>query len=181
MCIQARYVESMLCVLFTAAALAGGGIAAPRSGWWVDAGAGIGLSAPLLAAWPLGDASIGAWFGPYDDDYAIGRYTGVGVGVRPGVLGTPSLPGAALIEVRRGLDLLVVGAHVFAAAGPMFDGDHAALIEVGGGAKGRFRPTGRYVGWQVRARAGAAIGQGVAAEAGLTLGVELASPWGASR
>ena len=181
MCIQARYGESMLCALFTAAALAGGGIASPRSGLWADAGAGVSASGDPIAVSPGADVSIGAWFGPYDDDYAIGRYTGIGMAVRPEIRGGAFAPGSAVIEVRRGIDLLVVGAHVFAAAGSTLDRDPSAVIEIGGGAKGRLRPTGRYVGWQVRARVGAAVGPRVTPEAGVTLGVEFASPWGPSR
>lgn len=153
-------------------ALAASGLADQRAGAWVDAHAGLGLAGAPAAVGFGSDASVGVWSGRYDPDYALGRYVGVGVGVRTGPRGHL----AGLLEVRRGVDLLIMGLHGFGAVG--WDlGLDAPLAEVGFGVKARVRPTGRFVGWELRVRAGAEFADQVRPVGGVTLGAAFAGPW----
>lgn len=163
----------LLLVLWPAAASA---LPTTRSGPYVDALVGAMGTVPLSGglSW---EAGAGWWFGPYDEDYAIGRFTSVGVGLRQDLRGG-ALFTALPVEVRRGLDVIVLGGHGFLAAGPTFAGDDVgALVEGGAGVKGRFRFSGPFVGYVLRARLGAEIGGGdVIGRGALTLGVEWAAP-----
>lgn len=153
-------------------ALAGSGLADPRAGAWADVHAGLGVGGAPFTAGFGSDASAGVWVGRYDPDYALGRYLGAGLGLRTGPDGLV----AGMVEVRRGVDLLIVGLHGFGAAGWDFGGS-APLVEVGLGVKARVRPTGRFVGWEVRLRGGAEFADVVHPVGALTLGASFAGPW----
>lgn len=84
------------------------GLAGPAAGVQVDLGAGLGVGdLPWTpgVGWTL---AVGGWWGRYDEEGALGRHVAVLARVRQdlqqGELRT--YPG---LEVRRGIDLLVVG------------------------------------------------------------------------
>lgn len=164
-----------------AASPALGAISVPRQGFYVDAGAGGMLGDVPLAAGLGWQGGIGAWWGRYDDEYALGRFTSVGVGARGGVW--EGAPLAIVAEARKGTDIFVIGWHGFLAGGATFgDEGLGAVAEAGVGVKGRFRFSGPLVGYQLRVHGGATLGaEGVGALALLTLGVEIAAPFTAVR
>ncbi len=153
-------------------ALAASGLADQRAGAWADAHAGLGVGGAPAGVGFGTDSSVGVWSGRYDPDYALGRYVGVGLGLRTGPDGLL----AGMLEVRRGVDLLIVGLHGFGAAG--WDlGAGAPLAEIGLGVKARVRPTGRFVGWELRLRGGAEFADTVRPVGCVTLGAAFAAPW----
>lgn len=143
-----------------------------QHGPYLHAGPGlaIGIGSPVQV-WPAWRAGGGWWLGRYDEVYALGRYTAVGLDVRQGwrrgVLSTQPM-----LEVRRGTDVLVIGYHAFLAAGPEFAGGELGLVALlGAGLKWRFKP---HLGLMLR------VGGGVAWMDGATSGrgvVELNLEW----
>lgn len=155
----------------------------PRNGPYVHAGGGaLGGGAPFAVA-PAWEAGAGVWFGPYDEEYALGRFTSVGVGARQDFRG--GAPVTALVgEVRRGTDVLVVGWHGFVAGGALTAGGAwGALGEAGVGGRLRVRQLGtRYLGVSVRAHGGVeAIAGAIGPRAMLTVGLELSRPFRVTR
>ncbi len=143
-----RRVLALLVLLLPSTAAA---LSQPRQGPYVDVSGG--LSAELLptALGPEWGLSAGWWWGEYDDVYALGRYTALGLTLRQAWVagGLRTLP---QVEVRRGTDVLVVGYHAFLSAGPeLGERGLGAVALIGGGAKMRFTP---HVGLGVRVAAG---------------------------
>lgn len=106
----------MLALALVASASA---LTSPQSGPGAELAVGLGLGGERVAAHVGGVAAVGWWFGHYDDQYSLGRYWWVGPAVRadwrPGGVRI-----APLLEVRRGVDLLVVGVAPLIAAGPVW-------------------------------------------------------------
>jgi len=126
-----------------------------RSGPVFDLAAGAGFDAPPVAGGVSGLVGFGWWVGPYDDSYAIGRFWSVGgvarVASRPG-----GLRATPLLEVRRGVDLIVASWHGFLSAGPMIqasDGQSVVGASVRTGFGAEFR-TSRFWGLTLRVEAG---------------------------
>lgn len=136
---------------------------------------------PAMAARPVGFAgagqlSLGWWVGPYDDDYALGRFWAVAVTGRVDVLPRDgSLRVAPLLEIRRGMDLIVLAPHAFVAGGPVLTGDTLGwTARAGGGLK--FRRTKTF-GFTGRLEAGMdGVGAALSPVVGLTLGVGWSTP-----
>ncbi|MCA9569522.1 MAG: hypothetical protein KC656_16865 [Myxococcales bacterium] len=102
----------------------------PMSGPSLELGIGGGVASGGGAG--SAHASLGWWFGRYDDEYALGRFTAllatprVDVGSRG-----PTLTG--LVELRRAMDLFVVAPYWMLAAGPTIAEDGLGVAVRGGG------------------------------------------------
>jgi hypothetical protein len=144
-----------------------------RYGLTVDLGGGIGWEAARTAG--LARAATSYWWGRYDEEYALGRYFALGADLTAGFAsGAPS--GRGLIQVRRGVDLLVVGWHLGLGAGPAL----ASSGTLGGAARAelgvRLRRS-RTVAFALRLDAGADWLDGAVHPAGgATLGLSLGGP-----
>src|SRR5262245_53965819 len=82
----------------------------------VDLAAGLGIRDVPVHPGLGGQLSLGWWLGTYDDQYAFGRYWGLGTTLRADwhPTGTALAP---MLEVRRGLELFVAGIAPFVAGG----------------------------------------------------------------
>jgi hypothetical protein len=103
-------------------------VTADRLGGYVDYGVGPALGRGLGTS--LG---VGVWRGKYDDELSFGRFWSLGLAVSQG-WDPDAIATSWMLEARRGLDLIVVGVHGFAAAGPMLLGDEPGLSARVGGA-----------------------------------------------
>lgn len=146
-----------------------------RSGPYLGAGAGGFATVPLAGGFGW-EANGGWWSGKYDEAYAIGHFTSLGAGLRQDVReGGPHT--AAVVELRRGFDVIVAGAHGSLAAGPVFGDEVGVLAEAGAGAKLRLRFSGPFLGYVVRARVGVEhVAGDTVAHGGLTVGLEWSAP-----
>lgn len=160
---------SLLAVLLFAAAPAVAQTSA-QTGLWYEGSGGIGLGgAPLQSSWTT-RGGLGLWWGNYDDRLALGRSWGVGAAVRyePG-RGVPRI--APSVELRRQIDLLVIGLRWRVQAGPEWHGATlGAGARVGGTLVVRPRP---WLGPMIDVEAGASYIAGrvrpaVALSVGLT-------------
>jgi hypothetical protein len=151
-----------------------------QSGPSLDLAAGLGLRGAPVSAALGGDLSLGWWIGTYDDQYAFGKYWWLGasgrVDWRPDALGiTP------MVEVRRGLELFVVGVAPFVGAGPVLSvvsggGDVPVGLTGRAGVMVKMRRT-RFLGISLRLEAGADVVGGSPSFAGGALfGVSWARP-----
>ncbi len=148
----------------------------PRSGPTLELGTGPALAGRPAGFALAGQGSAGWWFGTYDDDYALGRVWAVVATARVDYLTSRGqVRITPMLEVRRGMDLLVLAPHFFVAGGAVVDdGSIGASARVGGGLK--FRRT-RRTGFIARLGAGADLVAGkIAPAVGLTLGVGWSSP-----
>lgn len=141
-----------------------------------DLAVGLGLrGAPVRPALG-GQLSVGWWTGVYDDQYAFGRYWWVGPTVRadwrPDGFGL-----SPMLEIRRGLELIVVGVAPFLAGGLTIDPDQEVLGFTGrGGVQLKFRRT-RYWGISLRVEAGVdVVDSAVGFAGGVLLGPSFARP-----
>lgn len=131
---------------------------------------------------------LGIWVGRYDDDMALGRHWGFAVTARQDWITPPSHPvgllrTAPMFEIRRGLDLLVVGFSGFIAGGPLLETQAKATAlsggtaRIGGNVKWRFHASW---GLNLRVEAGVDVfdeASGpirVGGQLGVTLGIEFA-------
>ncbi len=123
-------------------------------------------------AWQL---DAGLWFGKHDPAYAIGKFSGVGVSVRQSWMRS-SLVTEPMIELRRGMDIVVVSPVIYVAGGPQIrDGGVGATMLIGGSAK--YRRTARF-GITGHLELGASVFDGTWGFRGnLGFGVEWSSPW----
>lgn len=139
-------------------------------GAWLDGSGGLAAGAPPFYAGIGGRGSTGVWWGNYDDRMALGRSWGVGASVRledhPDALRV-----APMVELRRQVDLLVVGLRWRAQVGPEWHGSDLGVgARIGGTVKVRPRP---WIGPTLDLDLGAAWVQGeVRPSAILSLGVE---------
>lgn len=140
-------------LILALAPVAAHAITQPSHGLYVGAAGGVAAELGPARAGPGWQVGAGWWWGRYDEVYALGQFTSVGVTLRQSFLdgGLRSTP---QLEVRRGSDVLVVGYHAFLGVGPEIRPDGAGVSALlGGGAKWRFTP---HWGIGVRAGAGAA-------------------------
>lgn len=159
-------------LLLLALSTAQAAITADRTGGYVDVTGGFATAGgPAFAA----HLSFGAWRGKYDEDLSFGRFWGGGLTLRQDWR-SGGLRTAYLLEARRGMDLVVVGAHGFVAGGPLLVQGGAAGEELGatgrlGGAV-EFRRS-RTLGVALRLEGGVdAVGGAVTPAAAVTLGVQ---------
>lgn len=164
----------MLVALLTSA------LAGPFDTALVEAGVGVsGVERPLGPAlsWHAGlHWAFGSWLSA---DRLTGRYHALGVLLRQDVAwadGAAHVRTAPMLTYRRGLHLLVAGAHVTASAGPLFASDtvlphHLAggTVRLGLGASWR-----AAIPWMVALRfeAGADVTDQVTPVLGLSIGFE---------
>lgn len=156
----------------------GGSLSRPRAGPGVDLGAGIGWSGRPVAV--AGQLSVGGWTGRYDDDFAIGRHWWIGATGRLRASAS-RVEVAPVLEVRRGIDLLVAGVQGFVAGGPVIDvagSEPARPVGFTGmaGIVGRYRRT-RHVSLTLRLEGGVdVVGGQVGPVVGALIGVGWARP-----
>jgi hypothetical protein len=153
----------------------------PQSGPTIELGVGPAMGARPAGFAAAGQLSLGWWFGPYDDDYALGRFWAVAATGRIDVVTRDgSVRLAPMLEIRRGMDLFVLAPHGFIAAGPLLaDGGVGVTARAGGGLK--FRRT-RKLGFTGRLEAGVDYLAGsYSPVVGLTLGGGWSSPVGQGR
>lgn len=150
-----------------------------RSGPSFDLAAGGSFLAPPVLGGVSGFASLGWWDGNYDDSYAIGRYWSAQLNGRVDYLPAADLRIAPTFEVRRGLDLVVVGWYVGGGGGPLLVPTDDGL-QIGAGGRlafgAEFRRT-RFLGFTARIEAGAdVVGGAVAGCASMMLGGQFSRP-----
>jgi hypothetical protein len=180
--------EASMRALLTALALAlplsaSAELSRPTAGWWLHVGGGLGAGDRPFRPGVGWHAGVGGWFGRYDDACAIGRHVGLGLEVRQDVQlhpGARELRTAPMLEVRRGIDLLVVGVRVSVLGGPLITTPFGApsrvdggTVRVAGAVHYRFVPR---VSAYVRLEAGVDVVDVVQPALGVLLGVELAAP-----
>jgi len=160
-----------------------------QSGPTLELGVGPALGGAPAGFELAGQASVGWWFGPYDDDYALGRFWAAAITTRAGYTTSGgALTLTPLLELRRGMDLFVVAPHFLIAGGPVIglggpaSGTPIGIAgRVGGGLKLRRTPR---TGFIARLAGGLDYTPGVgtlAASVTLTLGVGWSSPVGSKR
>jgi hypothetical protein len=145
-----------------------------QTGLWLDAQPGLGLGGQPFGATFGVRGSVGVWRGNYDDAFALGRSWGWGASVRVDFRGD-STRVAPMLELRRTLDLLVLGLRWRVMAGPEWEGDKLGVgARVGGTVKVRPSP---FVGPTLDLEAGAAWIDGrVGPRIALSLGIGGAFP-----
>jgi hypothetical protein len=129
-------------------------LTAVQSGPGIDLAAGLGVGGHPVGAAVGGQLSLGWWTGTYDDQYAFGRYWWVGptgrVDWRPDTLRI-----APLLEIRRGIELIVVGLSFGAAAGPLVRIEEASDVGWTARAIGQAKlRRSRFWGFSLRLEAG---------------------------
>ncbi|MEZ4322136.1 MAG: hypothetical protein R3F61_31985 [Myxococcota bacterium] len=150
-----------------------------QSGPTLELGVGPALGGAPARFAVGGQLSAGWWVGPYDDDYALGRFWAVAVTGRVDLeTATGAIRVAPLLELRRGMDLFVVAPHFFVAAGPVLTVTERSATgvtgRVGGGLK--LRRT-RKLGITARLGGGVDyVAQRLSPAVGLTFGVGWSSP-----
>lgn len=162
----------MLLLAALLAALPAHALQSRQSGPMLELGVGPAMAARPVGFAGAGQLSLGWWVGPYDDEYALGRFWALVVTGRIDALPRDgSVRIAPLLELRRGVDLFVLAPHGFVAAGPLIVADGGALGatgRVGGGLKFRRSKT---LGFTGRLEAGADwVGGVVSPVVALTLG-----------
>jgi hypothetical protein len=144
----------------------------------VDLGVGLGVGAPFQPRLG-GHLGLGWWVGTYDDQYAFGKYWAFGPSVRFDLVpGTWSA--APMFEIRRGVELIVVGVAPFVAGGPVLASVEGAEPALGWTARTgvnlKLRRT-RFWGLTARLELGAeGVGGNVGFAGGLLLGGAFARP-----
>ena len=151
-------------------------LTAHQTGPLVDLAAGAGFGGAPLAVGPAGELSLGWWSGVYDDQYAFGHYVAIVANGRVDWRRS-ALVVAPTLEVRRGLELIVVGLYGGLGGGLVATSDGSALgwtARASGGAKLR---RSRFVGLSVRLEAGVdGVGDAIGFAGGALLGVSYARP-----
>ncbi|MBX2798213.1 MAG: hypothetical protein KTR31_11100 [Myxococcales bacterium] len=151
-----------------------------QSGPGFDLAAGLGMGGAPVRAGLGGQLSAGWWTGRYDEAYALGRYWWVGV---TGRVDTPfdGATVAPMLEIRRGVEVLVGGLHGFVSGGPVqfvvSEGPAPALgWTARAGVAGKFRRS-RFVGLTLRLEGGANVVAGKpSAVVGVLVGLSYARP-----
>lgn len=160
-------------------------LAEPQVGPLVEVVGGFGAGgAPFHPGFGAA-ATVHLWAGRYDDQYAIGRYWSVGPTFRADyTLATSTTPAALrlapLFEVRRGLELIVVGLNGFVGGGPLFVAPDDGELTLGATARaglGLEYRRSRFWGVAVRLEGGADfVGDSVGAVAGALVGFQFSRP-----
>lgn len=145
-----------------------------QTGMWVDAVPGLGLGGDPFGATLSLRGSVGVWRGNYDDVFALGRSWGYGAAVRVDLRGE-STRIAPMLELRRAIDLFVIGLRWRVMAGPEWEGAKLGIgARVGGTLAYRPSP---YIGPALDIEAGAAWVDGrVGPRGALSLGIAGAFP-----
>ena len=144
----------------------------------LDLAAGLGFR-PIPVQPALGGAaSFGWWTGTYDDQFSFGKYWWVGATAR--IDWRPDATGLTpMIEIRRGLELIVAGIAPFVAGGPVLTLDPAGAPLGYTGRAGlmlKFRRT-RFWGISARLSGGVdGIGGRVGFGGGVLFGASFARP-----
>jgi hypothetical protein len=167
------------------------GLSAQQSGLALHIGGGLGLGDGPITPGIGWTAGLGGWVGKYDDAFSLGRHIGFGVVVRQDIqlhAARSGLRTTTLLQVHRGIDLLVIGLQLGGAAGPLFETPTGqptqfagVAARITGLAKYRFKP--RW-GLFLRFEAGADVytptvggdPTRVYGAAGTMLGIEFATP-----
>ncbi len=142
-------------------------------GTWIDVAGGLApdTSPGAHLGW---QASVGSWFGPYDNAYAIGRYHGLGLTLRQDLVPDDLRSGLEL-EYRRGMDIIVVGLYGYAAAGAqLVDQQAGATAHLGAGTRLRFLP---HYSLTLRLDLGIGTAPQLHGSVGLVLGFGWTRPW----
>lgn len=169
-------------IVFLASALAQSTLGGPAHGALAELSVGLGLGdAPITAG--LGwQAAVAGWWGRYDDAYAIGRRWSVGLRVRQDIQPQTAreVRTAPMLEVRRGIDLLVLGIHAGVAGGPLLSSNaeqpHGLIggtARAFGGATWRTSPSW---GVQLQVEAGVDVSTRAQPSIGVLLGVAAFAP-----
>ncbi|MFT7520561.1 MAG: hypothetical protein ACI9MC_002710 [Kiritimatiellia bacterium] len=142
-----------------------------QTGIWFDAHGGLAIGGTPIKAGLGYRGSVGILQGNYDRSYALGRSWGIGATVHHHV----DRHLATMLEVRRHIDLLVLGVRLRAMAGPEWEqGKMGATARVGAGLK--IRPT-PIIGPTIDIEGGASYIDGVVSPRfGVHLGVEISIP-----
>lgn len=108
-----------------------------QSGPTIEIGIGPSMVGPPVQFAVAGQLSLGWWFGPYDDSYALGRFNAVVLTQRlDWIPAGNTFRYAPQLELRRGMDLLAVAPHYAIAGGPLLAGGTVGFTaQVGGGLK----------------------------------------------
>lgn len=147
-----------------------------QSGPTLELGVGPSMVGPPVRFAVSGQLSLGWWFGPYDDSYALGRFNAIVLTQR--LDWTPSgnaFRYAPQLELRRGMDLLAAAPHYAIAGGPLIAANTVGFTaQLGGGVKIR---RSRRVGIVLRLMGGVDWIAGRFAPAlNLTLGAGYSTP-----
>lgn len=146
---------------------------ANQRGVWLEASPSV-----VVGDWPITGAfgartSVGFWKGNYDRDLALGRSWGLGlstlwINAQDGHVVAPA------VELKRSVDLIVVGYRWRVNAGPeVQNGEWGGHLSVGGTFKYRPRP---WIGPTLDAQLGAVYREGqIQPRAVVSLGVEMVS------
>jgi hypothetical protein len=159
-------------------------LAGRQSGVWAHVAGGLGAGDNPFRAGVGWSAAVGGWFGKYDDSFSLGRHVGIGLAVRQDLIFRPDeriLRTAPMLQVHRGIDLLVVGLELGGTVGPLLETTLGGPTRVTGGTarvvgalKYRFVPN-----WSLFARLDAGVDvetDAVQASLGFLLGFQLAVP-----
>jgi hypothetical protein len=174
--------ELVLLALLLSDALA---LTSQQGGPALDLGVGLGVGAPFEPRIG-GHLGLGWWVGTYDDQYAFGKYWALGPSIRfdfvPGRfdLVSGSWSAAPMLELRRGIELIVVGVAPFVAGGPVLASVEGAQPALGWTARTgvnlKLRRT-RFWGLTTRLELGAeGVGDRVGFAGGLLVGGAFARP-----
>lgn len=149
-----------------------------QAGPSLDLAAGLGLSGAPVRAGLGGQLSAGWWFGTYDDAYALGKYWWIGPTGRIDVQGE-RIAIAPMLELRRGLEIIVAGVNLFVAGGVVSTiAEPAPPLGYTGraGLMGKFRRH-RYWGLTLRLEGGIDLVDGqVSPTIGTLIGIAFARP-----
>lgn len=185
-----RYALALLPMLALSPA-AHAGLSQPTQAVYLQLGGGLGAGDRPFRPGIGWNAGFGGIIGRYDDSFAIGRHIGVGVQVRQDVQLhdiAPELRTAPMFELRRGIDLLVVGLRASVMGGPLLHTFTGPLPNTGAvniprtslvGGTARISGTAQYRfkrAWSafVRLEAGVDVVETVQPTMAFTLGVEWA-------
>ncbi len=113
----------LLALLMTAPMTAHAELSRPTSGITATFGGGLGAGDRPFRPGIGWTASLGGFAGNYDDVFAIGRHWGFAARVRQDLqpqAAAPELRTAAMLDLSRGLDLIVIGVSFHVLGGPLF-------------------------------------------------------------
>ena len=143
----------------------------PQYGPYLDAG-GIAAIPVYNADWSGGATlSGGLWFGNYDSVYAMGKYTSLGLTTNL----THHRQIESLVEVRRGIELLVLSVFAIGGGGVNYlSSNLTPTAHLGVGIKRRHTP---HLGWSVRLEGVTAFAETPSTQLQISLTGSFARPW----
>lgn len=147
----------------------------PMNGIQIDLAAGAGGGGTPLTTGVGWQASASYWSGNYDSVYSLGRFWGIGATLRQDYT-AQGLRTAPMLEVRRGMDLIVVGITGHFSIGPVLDaGGLGGTIRAGLSTKLRRHA---YWGLTLRLEGGVELFEDrVGGQFGILLGGSFARPF----